>query len=86
MKKVFFIFLCFTVALLFSPVVDLTTAETASKVESQGCQCGPDCQCEHCKTGTGECLCKAGHGGCSCGPNCGCEHCRTGVGECKCGS
>jgi len=48
------------------------------------CQCGQNCQCEHCKSGKGECKCKAGEKGCLCGPGCTCEHCKTGKGECAC--
>jgi hypothetical protein len=48
------------------------------------CQCGPNCQCDHCKTGKGECMCAAGAKGCQCGPNCQCDHCKTGKGECMC--
>jgi len=52
-----------------------------------GCSCGPDCQCEHCRTGKGPCACKVGakgEEGCTCGPDCKCEHCTTGKGPCAC--
>jgi len=39
---------------------------TASKA---GCNCGKDCQCNHCKTGKG---------GCQCGKDCNCGHCAKG--------
>ena len=84
MKRVLFLFLCFSVVLYFSPVVAVTTAATPAKVVAKSCQCGPNCTCAHCKTGKGECMCKAEVEGCTCGPNCTCAHCKTGKGECAC--
>jgi len=67
-------------SMAWMPVIDSVQAA----VKAAKCECGKDCQCEHCKTGKGECHCKAGEKGCSCGKGCSCEHCKTGKGECKC--
>ena len=48
------------------------------------CSCPQNCQCEHCTTGKGACMCKTGAPGCSCPKGCGCEHCTTGKGACMC--
>src|SRR5512143_134737 len=64
-------------SMAWTPVFD--SVQAAAK-----CDCGKGCQCDHCKTGKGECQCKAGAAGCQCGKGCQCEHCRTGKGECTC--
>jgi len=78
--------------LIVSVKTDSTVNQTTFEFQNiagemgAGCNCGPDCKCEHCRTGKGPCACKVGDKGkgCSCGPDCKCEHCRTGKGPCAC--
>jgi hypothetical protein len=89
LRKVLGLLLCFGVVMLFSPVPHdfAVSADAPAK-----CGCGPNCKCEHCATGKGDCKCMMGGTGCKCGamgkcgcgPNCKCEHCAAGKGACQC--